>query len=72
MQESPCQLYALFSEDDFEKIDRIYQGSKQEASGKIGRRGLGFRAIYNFTDLPTAEPTEKLHHKVKLYGPPNV
>ena len=44
---------ACFSDNDFTKIDALFVGSKQDATDKIGRRGLGFRAVYNFTNFPS-------------------
>ncbi|CAK0875091.1 unnamed protein product [Prorocentrum cordatum] len=44
---------ACFSERDFESICRLGVGGKREAARKIGRFGLGFNSVYNFTDLPS-------------------
>lgn len=43
---------ALFSPSDFHNISRIGQDSKAARPTAIGRFGLGFNAVYHFTDLP--------------------
>ena len=46
---------AIFSEEDFKSIQRIGDSLKKtsESSGKIGRFGIGFNAVYHWTDLPS-------------------
>ncbi|EFJ44918.1 hypothetical protein VOLCADRAFT_118510 [Volvox carteri f. nagariensis] len=43
---------AVFSPADFANISRIGQDSKASRPTSIGRFGLGFNAVYHFTDLP--------------------
>jgi len=44
---------ATFSSKDFDSICRLGVGGKRDASRKIGRFGLGFNSVYNYTDLPS-------------------
>eukprot|EP00929_Paragymnodinium_shiwhaense_P112869 TRINITY_DN8112_c0_g3_i1.p1 TRINITY_DN8112_c0_g3~~TRINITY_DN8112_c0_g3_i1.p1 ORF type:complete len:4071 (+),score=984.48 TRINITY_DN8112_c0_g3_i1:367-12213(+) len=44
---------STFSSKDFESICRLGVGGKRSASAKIGRFGLGFNSVYNFTDVPS-------------------
>ena len=44
---------AVFSPADFHNIARIGQDSKVDRPAAAGRFGLGFNAIYHFTDLPS-------------------
>jgi len=46
---------AIFSEEDFKSIQRIGDSLKKtsETGGKIGRFGIGFNAVYHWTDLPS-------------------
>ncbi|CAJ1382567.1 unnamed protein product [Effrenium voratum] len=44
---------AQFTAKDFDSICRLGVGGKREQSRKIGRFGLGFNSVYNFTDLPS-------------------
>ncbi|GLI60510.1 hypothetical protein VaNZ11_002673 [Volvox africanus] len=44
---------AVFSPSDFANISRIGQDSKASRPTSIGRFGLGFNAVYHFTDLPS-------------------
>jgi len=44
---------AQFSSKDFESICRLGVGGKRDQTRKIGRFGLGFNSVYNFTDLPS-------------------
>jgi hypothetical protein len=46
---------ATFSEEDFKSIQRIGDSLKKTAEnkGKIGRFGIGFNAVYHWTDLPS-------------------
>jgi len=44
---------AVFSPHDFKNLCRIGQGAKLDCLGKTGKFGLGFNAVYHFTDLPS-------------------
>ncbi|KAF9994342.1 hypothetical protein BGZ79_000911 [Entomortierella chlamydospora] len=44
---------AEFSEDDFNALCKLGEGSKREDSRKIGRHGVGFNSVYHFTDVPS-------------------
>ena len=44
---------AVFSPSDFHNIARIGQDSKIDAPAAAGRFGLGFNAVYHFTDVPS-------------------
>ena len=44
---------ATFSENDFRNLSRIGQGSKLSRLETTGRFGLGFNAVYHFTDVPS-------------------
>ena len=46
---------AVFTEEDFKSIQRIGDSLKKssETKGKIGRFGIGFNAVYHWTDLPS-------------------
>ena len=44
---------ATFSPSDFSNIARIGQDSKVGNPAAAGRFGLGFNAVYHFTDLPS-------------------
>ncbi|CAM9585905.1 unnamed protein product, partial [Chrysoparadoxa australica] len=45
---------AVFSDRDFRNIAKIGQGSKLEKLATTGRRfGLGFNAVYHYTDTPS-------------------
>lgn len=48
-----CFNDAVFSESDFESIQNIGNSAKKAALAKTGRFGLGFNAVYHFTDLPS-------------------
>ena len=48
-----CWNDATFSESDFRNIARIGQDSKVAKPAAAGRFGLGFNAVYHFTDLPS-------------------
>eukprot|EP00392_Amoebophrya_sp_AT5.2_P014193 g14335.t1 len=47
---------AQFSAEDFKKSRALYKGRKQRAEKQFGRRGIGFRGIYNFSDAPAILP----------------
>lgn len=44
---------AVFAPADFEAIRRIGQDGKTARPGATGRFGLGFNAVYHFTDVPS-------------------
>ena len=44
---------AQFSPQDLENIVQLSKGSKLKLTNKIGRFGVGFNAVYNFTDCPS-------------------
>lgn len=46
---------AVFTEEDFKSIQRIGDSLKSsaETKSKIGRFGIGFNAVYHWTDLPS-------------------
>ena len=44
---------AVFTERDFESILKLSSGNKLNSASKIGRFGVGFNAVYNFTDCPS-------------------
>ncbi|KAI6660973.1 Sacsin [Oopsacas minuta] len=44
---------AMFSETDFKSILKLSSGNKLNSTDKIGRFGIGFNAVYNFTDCPS-------------------
>lgn len=47
-----CYNDAVFSPADFHNISRIGQDTKLQRPTSIGRFGLGFNAVYHFTDVP--------------------
>ena len=44
---------SVFRPQDFINLTKIGQGSKIDCLGKTGKFGLGFNAVYHFTDLPS-------------------
>jgi sacsin len=44
---------AVFSARDFANVARIGQGSKLDKLSSTGRFGLGFNAVYHFSDVPS-------------------
>ncbi|XP_028392629.1 sacsin-like [Dendronephthya gigantea] len=44
---------AMFSEADFENINRLAGETKKEDLEKVGRFGLGFNSVYHLTDVPS-------------------
>ena len=42
-----------FSDDDFDRIQEIYQSGKVRAADKTGQFGKGFNTVYNVTDWPS-------------------
>ena len=51
---------ATFSERDFLNLSRVGQGSKLDRLETTGRFGLGFNAVYHFTDLPSFVSNQSL------------
>jgi sacsin len=53
---------AVFTEEDFKSIQRIGDSLKKssESQAKIGRFGIGFNAVYHWTDLPSFVSTNFL------------
>ena len=51
---------ALFSDEDFENINKLAGETKVEDISKIGRFGLGFNAVYHVTDVPSFISREQL------------
>ena len=47
-----CYNNAEFTEEDFSNIVKLSGATKEKATEKIGRFGLGFNAVYNLTDVP--------------------
>ena len=50
---------ALFSDSDFENINKLAGATKKQDMSTIGRFGLGFNAVYNLTDVPSFVSREK-------------
>eukprot|EP01062_Namystynia_karyoxenos_P034324 TRINITY_DN25176_c0_g1_i1.p1 TRINITY_DN25176_c0_g1~~TRINITY_DN25176_c0_g1_i1.p1 ORF type:complete len:4799 (+),score=1553.05 TRINITY_DN25176_c0_g1_i1:126-14399(+) len=48
-----CFNDSAFTAADFAALANIGQGKKLQDLGKTGRFGLGFNAVYHFTDLPS-------------------
>ncbi|XP_028392630.1 sacsin-like [Dendronephthya gigantea] len=44
---------AMFSEADFENINKLAGETKKEDLHKVGRFGLGFNSVYHLTDVPS-------------------
>ncbi|XP_031565981.1 sacsin-like [Actinia tenebrosa] len=44
---------ALFTDTDFENINKLAGATKMDSFNKIGRFGLGFCTTYNITDIPS-------------------
>ncbi|KAJ9457915.1 hypothetical protein DIPPA_17918, partial [Diplonema papillatum] len=44
---------AVFTEADFKNLARVGSGAKLESTAKTGRFGLGFNAVYHWTDTPS-------------------
>ncbi len=44
---------AMFSEEDFENINKLAGETKKEDLDKVGRFGLGFNSVYHLTDIPS-------------------
>ena len=44
---------AMFSESDFENINKLAGETKKEELDKVGRFGLGFNSVYHLTDIPS-------------------
>ncbi|KAI4899384.1 hypothetical protein NFI96_024546, partial [Prochilodus magdalenae] len=43
---------AVFTENDWEGIQRVGRSIKQDDPTKVGRFGIGFNSVYHVTDLP--------------------
>ena len=52
---------ALFTEEDFENIMKIFGETKLRDTSKIGKFGLGFNTVYHLTDLPSFVSGEYIH-----------
>jgi sacsin len=48
-----CYNDGIFSEKDFISIQNIGNSVKKASRNKTGRFGLGFNAVYHFTDVPS-------------------
>ena len=48
-----CYNDSVFTPADLAAISRIGQDSKLERPAAVGRFGLGFNAVYHFTDIPS-------------------
>ena len=44
---------AVFTDDDFTNITKLNGATKEGDTGKIGKFGSGFNAVYNLTDVPS-------------------
>lgn len=44
---------AVFTDEDFENINKLAGATKVETKEKIGRFGIGFCSVYNVTDVPS-------------------
>ncbi len=44
---------SVFAEDDFENLELLGSENKMEKADKIGKFGVGFNSVYNFTDCPS-------------------
>ncbi|XP_077979790.1 sacsin-like [Glandiceps talaboti] len=44
---------AVFTDKDFENINRLAGATKLSDTNKIGRFGLGFNSVYHLTDVPS-------------------
>ena len=44
---------AMFSDNDFENINKLAGETKKEDLDKVGRFGLGFNSVYHLTDVPS-------------------
>ena len=51
---------AMFSEDDFQNINKLAGETKKEDLDKVGRFGLGFNSVYHLTDVPSFVSGEHL------------
>jgi sacsin len=51
---------AVFTDEDFENINKLAGETKVEDISKIGRFGLGFNAVYHLTDVPSFISREQL------------
>lgn len=44
---------AIFTDEDFDGIQKIDEGGKKDSLRKTGRFGVGFNSVYNLTDYPS-------------------
>ena len=44
---------AMFSDNDFENINKLAGETKKDDLDKVGRFGLGFNSVYHLTDVPS-------------------
>ncbi|CAM4607993.1 unnamed protein product [Leuciscus chuanchicus] len=51
---------AVFTEEDWEGIQRVGRSIKQDDPTKVGRFGIGFNSVYHITDLPCVFSSEHL------------
>ncbi|CAI7990021.1 Sacsin [Geodia barretti] len=51
---------AVFTDDDWQSIQRMQQSSKVKDPFKVGKFGIGFNSVYHITDLPTIMSGSKL------------
>ena len=51
---------AMFSEEDFENINKLAGETKKDELDKVGRFGLGFNSVYHLTDVPSFVSGEHL------------
>jgi len=54
--QGPALLFcndAVFSDDDFDRIQEIYQSGKVRSAEQTGQFGKGFNTVYNVTDWPS-------------------
>ena len=64
-----CFNDSVFSASDLHNISRIGQDSKLASAATTGRFGLGFNAVYHFTDVPSFVSGEHLVCPPSHYGP---
>jgi sacsin len=51
---------AKFDDDDFRSIQDIGNSEKKSEWGKTGRFGVGFRAVYHITDMPSLVSADRV------------
>ena len=52
---------AVFSDEDFENIQKLAAATKQNKHLKIGKFGVGFCSVYHITDVPSFLSRERLY-----------